>query len=321
MTNAFAIGMFSSAGSPAFPALVIGDQAFALDPLRDLCRSRSGRTVLSECHSVQVLLDDWARNLDGLRELTVLAGTIGTEDFASAVRDLRPALLLRPGKILCAAANYKAHVVEMRKAGFTGGTPENGSGPLRPYHFIKASSCSVGAKDPIRLPGGDARIDWEVELAAVIGRQTKNATSRDALASVAGYAVCNDVSCRAATWRTDRPNLRSDWLSGKSYDTFFPLGPYLVPTEFVPHYGELQLKLSVNGTIKQDGVASDMIFSLEEQVEYLSAMLTLEPGDVIATGTPAGVGQGQGQYLRPGDVVEATISGLGVQRNKVVAPE
>jgi 2-keto-4-pentenoate hydratase/2-oxohepta-3-ene-1,7-dioic acid hydratase in catechol pathway len=309
--------MFRCDVGPAFAALVCGEIAFSLAALHDRLRARGGRTVLSAADTVQNLLEDWERNFDGLQALNEVAKRDG--DGAVPIASLRPVALIRPRTIFCAAANYSTHVNEMRKSGFTGGNTQPESGPLRPYHFVKVASCTTGAEDVIELPRGDPKIDWEIELAALIGRSAKHVAPAKALDYVAGYAVCNDVSCRAATWRSDRPNVRSDWLSGKSYDTFFPLGPYLVPRQFVADYKKLQLQLSLNGKLMQNGPASDMIFDLEHQIEYLTAMLTLGPGDVIATGTPAGVGQGQGQFLKAGDVIESTITGLGKQRNTVVA--
>lgn len=271
----------------------------------------------SEQSDIAELLKDWPASCDRLQaklEVVRDADLVPLEPSAT----LAP--VPRPGKIMCAAANYSAHVAEMAKSGFTGpaSAPKNEPvAPQQPYHFLKATSCSVGPTDDIVLPSADHRIDWEVELAAVIGRPAKNVDAEHALDHVAGFVIVNDVSCRAATWREDRPNVRSDWLAGKSYDTFLPIGPYFLPSAFVPDYRELRLQLWVNGEIQQDGYAREMIFSLEDQIAYLSSMLTLESGDIIATGTPAGVGQGKGAYLKPGDVVEASISGMGKQRNLV----
>lgn len=263
---------------------------------------------------MEALLADWDRAFEVLE---TLAGTAAAP-LPAPERPLSP--IPRPGKVLCAAANYAAHVREMGESGFTGpkgATAQTATVTLRPYHFLKASSCSTGPMDDIALPSLEHRIDWEVELGAVIGTPARHVPTAQAMAHVAGYVIVNDVSCRAATWRDDRLNIRSDWLAGKSYDTFLPTGPLFVPAAFVPDYRDLMLRLWVNGEAHQDGPARDMIFSLEEQIEYLSAMLTLESGDLIATGTPAGVGQGKGAYLKPGDLVEAEITGLGRQRNRV----
>jgi 2-keto-4-pentenoate hydratase/2-oxohepta-3-ene-1,7-dioic acid hydratase in catechol pathway len=189
---------------------------------------------------------------------------------------------------------------------------------LRAYLFLKAPSCLAGAFDDIVLPAGEHRIDWEAELAVVIGRQGRNIPAARALDHVAGFMTTNDVSCRDLTWREDRPTIRSDWLAGKSFDTFAPTGPFFVPREFVPNHAGLRVWLAVNGVTKQDGNTGDMIFGTAEQIEYASRMLTLEPGDLFATGTPSGVGQGRGEFLKAGDVVECEVEGLGRQRNRVV---
>jgi len=129
------------------------------------------------------------------------------------------------------------------------------------------------------------------------------------------------VSCRDQLFRADRPNFRTDWLSSKSYDTFGPCGPFFVPRAFVPNHAALRIVLKVNDEIKQDGLAGDMIYSPEEQIEYASRRMSLLPGDIFATGTLAGVGQGTGVFLKAGDIVETEVHGLGRQRNRVVAPQ
>jgi 2-keto-4-pentenoate hydratase/2-oxohepta-3-ene-1,7-dioic acid hydratase in catechol pathway len=169
------------------------------------------------------------------------------------------------------------------------------------------------------LPAGFDRIDWEAELAVVIGRQGKNIPAAKAMDHVAGYMTTNDISCRSRTFRNDRPNIRSDWMGGKSYDTFAPMGPFFVPRAFVPDPTNLRIWCAVNGVTKQDGNSGDMVFGIEDQIEYGSKMMTLEPGDVFATGTPAGTGQERLEFLKAGDIIETEVEGLGRQRNKVVA--
>jgi 2,4-diketo-3-deoxy-L-fuconate hydrolase len=226
--------------------------------------------------------------------------------------------------MLYAAANYREHVAEMRASKFTGGDfdkskdAQGDKARLRAYLFLKAPSCLAGAFDDIVLPAGEHRIDWEAELAVVIGRAGRNIPAARAPDHVAGFMTTNDVSCRDLTWREDRPTIRSDWLAGKSFDTFAPTGPFFVPREFVPNHASLRVWLAVNGVTKQDGNTGDMIFGTAEQIEYASRMLTLEPGDMFATGTPSGVGQGRGEFLKAGDVVECEVEGLGRQRNRVV---
>ena len=135
---------------------------------------------------------------------------------------------------------------------------------------------------------------------------------------VAGFVTTNDVSCRDQTFREDRPSIRTDWFGGKSFDSFAPMGPYFVPRAFVPDHGNLAIRLWVNGAIKQDGNSRDMIFSTEEQIAYTARAVTLEPGDIFATGTPSGTGQERLEFLKAGDVVETEIDFCGRQRNRVV---
>jgi 2-keto-4-pentenoate hydratase/2-oxohepta-3-ene-1,7-dioic acid hydratase in catechol pathway len=184
--------------------------------------------------------------------------------------------------------------------------------------FFKAPSAIVGPYDDIRLPQDGENVDWEIELGVVVGKRGRKVAAEHAAATIAGYLVTNDLSCRSLLWREDRQSIRSDWLASKSHDTFCPLGPYFVPRAFVPDHNDLTLRLMLNGEVMQDGNTAEMIFSPDEQIEYASKMMTLEPGDLFLTGTVAGVGQGRGRFLKAGDIVESEIPGLGGQRNLVV---
>ena len=187
-----------------------------------------------------------------------------------------------------------------------------------PYIFIKASTAVVGPGDNVVIPTQTAKADWEVELAAVIGRTTRRISVEDALDCVVGYTIVNDVSARDLTRRDDFP-FKFDWFQGKSFDTFAPLGPWIVPASEISDPQQLWLRLDVNDKRMQDGSSAEMIFSVSEQISYLSHMLTLEPGDVIATGTPTGVGASRGVFLKPGDVMRASIENVGELWNPVVA--
>ncbi|MEV1327992.1 fumarylacetoacetate hydrolase family protein [Micromonospora costi] len=212
---------------------------------------------------------------------------------------------LRPGKIVCIGLNYRDHAAE------TGAAL-----PAEPVVFLKAPDTVVGPEDPVLIPRGSTRTDWEVELAVVIGRRARYlASTEEALACVAGYAVANDVSERE--FQLDRGG---QWDKGKSCETFNPFGPWLVTADEVPDPQRLGLRLWVNGVVRQDGNTSDMVFPVAEIVRYLSQFMVLYPGDVINTGTPAGVALGQPDpkpYLTAGDVVELEIDGLGRQRQVV----
>jgi 2-keto-4-pentenoate hydratase/2-oxohepta-3-ene-1,7-dioic acid hydratase in catechol pathway len=206
------------------------------------------------------------------------------------------------GKIVCIGLNYHDHAAE------TGAEP-----PSEPVVFMKAPDTVVGPTDTVLVPRGSVKTDWEVELAVVIGRELRYAATEDeAMAAVAGYAVAHDVSERE--FQIERGG---QWDKGKNCETFNPLGPWLVTADEVPDPQALGLRLWVNGTLRQDGSTRDQIFPVAEVVRYLSHFMTLRPGDVINTGTPAGVALGQPEprpYLRPGDVVELAVDGLGRQR-------
>ncbi|MFE1769493.1 fumarylacetoacetate hydrolase family protein [Streptomyces angustmyceticus] len=206
------------------------------------------------------------------------------------------------GKIVCIGLNYHDHARE------TGAAP-----PAEPILFMKAPDTVVGPEDTVLVPRGSAKTDWEVELAVVIGRRSRYLESDEqALAAVAGYAVAHDVSERA--FQIERGG---QWDKGKNCETFNPLGPWLVTADEIPDPQALGLRLWVNGELKQDGTTAEQIFPVAEVVRYVSQFMTLHPGDIINTGTPAGVAMGHPDpkpYLRAGDVVELEVDGLGRQR-------
>jgi 5-carboxymethyl-2-hydroxymuconate isomerase len=187
--------------------------------------------------------------------------------------------------------------------------------PAEPIVFLKANTSLCGPNDNVEKPRGSTKLDWEVELAIIIGTRAKYVSEANALKHVAGYAVCNDVSERF--FQIER---LGQWTKGKSHDTFGPLGPWLVTADEIPDPQKLGMWLDVNGQRRQTGSTSTMIFGVAKIVSYLSELMTLEPGDVITTGTPPGVGMGMKppQYLKAGDVVALGIDGLGEQRQQVV---
>lgn len=190
--------------------------------------------------------------------------------------------------------------------------------PEAPIVFAKANSCVSGPYDPVLAPKGWQRMDFEVELAVVIGSPAKNVAENDALKHVAGYCICNDVSERSL--QVGGPG---EWLKAKSYDSFGPLGPWLVTLDEIPDPQKLDLTLDLNGTRMQTGSTATMIFGVAHLVSYLSRFMTLQPGDVITTGTPPGVGMARKPrvFLKPGDELRLTVSGLGEQHYTVVAEE
>ena len=214
--------------------------------------------------------------------------------------------IAKVGKIVCVGLNYADHAAE------TGATT-----PAEPVLFMKAVTAISGPNDAVQIPPGSSKVDWEVELGVVIGKRTTRVNEADALAHVAGYVLANDVSERA--WQMERGGT---WDKGKSHDTFAPLGPWLVTTDEVPDPHQLGLWLEVNGQRMQNGNTRNFIFGVPQVISYISQFMTLEAGDVVLTGTPAGVGLGQKPapiFLKPGDVMRLGVDGLGEQRQLCVA--
>ena len=206
-------------------------------------------------------------------------------------------------KFVCVGLNYKDHAAEAKMAL-----------PSEPILFMKTANTLTGPNDPVVLPKDSAKGDWEVELGVVIGTRARYVAEADALSHVAGYCVVNDVSERA--FQLERGGT---WDKGKCCDTFGPVGPWLVTADEVPDPQKLALWLDVSGERMQDGKTSDMVFGVAQLVSYVSRFMTLEPGDLIATGTPAGVGMGRQRFLKPGDTMRLGISGLGEQATTVHA--
>jgi len=209
------------------------------------------------------------------------------------------------GKFICIGLNYSDHAAESGMAV-----------PAEPVVFMKATSAMCGPNDDVISPRNSTKVDWEVELGVVIGKEAKYVEEADALSYVAGYCVVNDLSERAFQLEGT-----GQWVKGKSADTFGPTGPWLVTSDEVPNPQDLHLWLEVNGKRYQDGSTGTMVFGVAHLVSYLSRFMSLQPGDIISTGTPPGVGLGQKPpvYLKAGDVIELGIEGLGRQRQDVVA--
>jgi 2-keto-4-pentenoate hydratase/2-oxohepta-3-ene-1,7-dioic acid hydratase in catechol pathway len=188
-----------------------------------------------------------------------------------------------------------------------------------PYFFLKSGPhCVIGPGDEIRLPRISKQVDWEGELAVVIGRRGRNIDAKDAMQHVAGYTIMNDLSARDLSRRPDWPRWGIDWFGHKNFDTAAPLGPWIAPADQVADPYQCHLQLWVNQEKMQDTLVSDLIFDIAEMIDYLSRRFTLLPGDVISTGTPSGVGRPRGIFLKPGDKVRIEISGVGTLENPVV---
>jgi 2-keto-4-pentenoate hydratase/2-oxohepta-3-ene-1,7-dioic acid hydratase in catechol pathway len=260
--------------------------------------------------------DGRVRDLSGI--VPDISGAVLSDEGMQAIRDADITTLpivsadtrLGPcvvgtGKFICIGLNYADHAAE--------------SGmdvPTEPVIFMKATSAICGPNDPIIIPRGSEKTDWEVELAVIIGKRAKYVTEADAMDYVAGYAVTNDVSERA--FQLER---LGQWTKGKSCDNYGQIGPWLVTRDEIKDPQNMTMWLTVNGKTMQNGSTKTMVYGVAHIVSYLSQFMSLQPGDVISTGTPPGVGMGKKpqQYLRPGDVVELGITGLGQQRQDVIA--
>ncbi len=260
--------------------------------------------------------DGGLRDLSG--EVADIAGDVLTPDGLERLAALDPATLPRVdgsprlgacvgdiGKMICVGLNYADHAAES-------GMPV----PPEPVLFFKATSAICGPNDDVRIPRGSEKTDWEVELGVVIGREARYVDEADAMDHVAGYCIINDLSERA--FQIERSG---QWVKGKSADTFGPTGPWLVTKDEVADPQDLAMWLEVDGHRYQDGSTQTMVYGVQHLVHYISQFMSLQPGDVISTGTPPGVGMGQKPqvYLREGQVMELGITGLGTQRQQTVA--
>jgi 2,4-didehydro-3-deoxy-L-rhamnonate hydrolase len=316
-----ALGTFAGPDDRPFAGLVLGDRVAALEP------------HLGPGAGVRAFVDDWDRGAERLQEL---ADRLGPGDCEHAFDDLRPLPPLRTwGTVFCAGANYRRHVLDLiagaeRRAdgsdGLTSAERERAREELderarsgRPFVFLGSAHAIVGAHDDVVLPHDVTQPDWELELAAVIGRTARRVPRERALDHVAGYTICNDVSARDKLVRPDVRALGIDWLAGKSAPTFLPTGPLLVPAAHAGDPLDLRITLRVNGTTYQDESTADMLFDVAALIAHISEAAELRPGDLVLTGSPAGNGASHGVFLKPGDVMEGEITGLGLQRNRCVA--
>jgi 2-keto-4-pentenoate hydratase/2-oxohepta-3-ene-1,7-dioic acid hydratase in catechol pathway len=272
-------------------------------PLADLLNSVDFRhSDQNESIDMMALLEDWATwhpRLEQIAEDAADQFATSGEDIAGL--DYLPPIAL-PRKLICIGANYHDHIAEM-------GIP---MAPTIPYAFLKAASTTLrGSGQPVEKPRDIEMFDWEAELAVVIGQTCKNVAEVDALGVVAGYANFNDLSAR--DWVGRRLPIGVDWVLHKGYDGFGPMGPWLVPAAYAGDPSDMPVKLSVNGVVKQDSSTAQMVFGVAQLIAHLSSTMTLEPGDVIATGTPAGVGHGRKppEFLNPGDEIRIEIGNLG----------
>lgn len=275
----------------------VGDSLYPLQA----CADRLGLPELGQ--TVLELLQNWEERFPRLCEAAAQVDTLSDVSLKPGLPRLAP--ILYPGKVLCAGANYFDHLEEMGVAHATDKSRQ------RLFFFFKPPrQAIVGEGDTVHCPDDCKKFDWEIELALVIGKKARNLQLKDALSHVAAYTVAIDFSARDLN-RAPDTFYKLDWVAGKAHDTSCPIGPRLVPSAFVKDPNDLRMRLTVNGDIKQDARTSGMVFDIAEQLVTLSRIMTLDPGDLVLTGTPAGVGAPRGTFLNKGDLVSAAIEGLG----------
>jgi 2-keto-4-pentenoate hydratase/2-oxohepta-3-ene-1,7-dioic acid hydratase in catechol pathway len=287
------------------PGVVVEEEVFDVAEMTGRSSYATMLDVLNDWEAAQSLLDEVAAKAGKTKGIPL-----------GRIKLLAP--VLYPSAIFCAGANYFDHMQEMAAMLKIDPEPDPHSKGLNPWHFIKTSHTVVETQSAIPLPEYSKMVDWEAELAVVIGRPAKKVPVDKALNYAAGYTIANDLSARDCATRpqvSPTSPFRYDWVSQKNFEGACPLGPWIVPAKKIPNPQNLSIKLWVDDVLKQDSHTSRMIFSVAEQIAYLSTRITLYPGDLILTGTPSGVGMARQEFLKPGDVVRVWIEGIGTLSN------
>lgn len=301
--GAYRLASYRSGGGAPRAGIVVGERIFSA---AELAGHAAYATMLG-------ILEDWDAARPRIEAAAASAAKNNERGAPLEKAELLPPVLY-PSSIFCAGANYFDHMLEMARVHNIPPDPDPRTLGLKPFHFIKASHAVIGANSVVRLPAYSKKVDWEAELAAVIGKVAKNVSVQSALDYVAGYTIANDLSARDFTTRRGVPvgsPFQYDWLSQKSFDSSCPIGPWIVPASEIPDPQNLAIKLWLNDVLKQDSHTSKMIFTLADQIAHISTRITLHPGDVILTGTPAGVGLARQEFLKPGDRVRIEIERIG----------
>ena len=308
--NWIALASYRS-GTQQKPAIVLDEKLYDLEQAVAAGLPAARAQWLAH-DGVQAMLNDWPQASAWLKEATPVAERLAASGAIKPVAgqaSIAPPYV--PTRIFCAASNFIEHANEM-------GTVLAAKAQSKPYMFLKLSNTVVGDGDIVQMPPETQMLDWEVELAAVIGKRCRRISVAEALDAVACYTVINDITARDMNKRGDYP-FKFDWFQGKCHDTFAPIGPWLVPSWQIPDPQSVRLRLDVNGKTMQEESTANMIWTVAEQISYLSTIVTLEPGDMVATGTPTGVGMGRGIFLADGDKLETSVQGIGRLSNQVRA--
>jgi 2-keto-4-pentenoate hydratase/2-oxohepta-3-ene-1,7-dioic acid hydratase in catechol pathway len=313
----FALGTFSAEDGDPFPGLLAKERVLDLSTTLDWAPS-----------GLRAVVERWEETLPVLHSLAD-DDTLGWRPL----EDLRVHAPIAPRQIFQSGANYRQHVIDLEVAHRSPDDPrtveearaeiaavmDRRAAEDLPYVFIGLPSAVTGPYDDVVLPSWARQPDWELELAAVIAKPAHRVSVEEALDHVAGYTIANDLTDRATVFRRDMKAIGTDWLRSKNAPGFTPLGPWLVPAESIADPGDLRVTLRLNGETMQDESTKDMLFGVARLVSYASQSAQLLPGDLVLTGSPAGNGIHWGRLLRDGDVMEGSITGLGVQRTRCVA--
>lgn len=308
------LARLSVAGSRPFPALVSGDRAQAL-------AGWSGAPLLRGAGTMEGLLDHWCFHAGAFADARL------DENRAVPLDGFTVHAPLQPRQVYCTIGNYACQLLEAALDAQPGASHEDALAAIRhrghgePYIAMKPATSVSGPYASLPLPADVLTLDWEVELGVVIGRAAWRIDAAVAMDHVAGYCTVNDITLRERLFRDEPRGLGTDFLQAKGGPGWLPVGPWLVPASAVPDVAALRLELKLNGRTMQEGAAGSMIFGVAEQIAYLSRHVRLEPGDLVCTGSPAGFGSHHKRFLRPGDVVEAEVSGLGRQRLQITSTE
>lgn len=307
--SSFNLLNYADQNGMARPGLGVGDVVIDLEQAVERFADTTVRAAGFSPSSTLAILERWD---DAFPVLDAMAETAKDHETRPLAEVSLLAPILYPGAIFNAAANYIDHQKEMNQ-GLALKKAET-----VPYFFLKSGAHTViGPGAEIRLPKVSQTVDWEAELGVVIGRYARNVSADDALDCVAGYTIFNDLSARDLGQPPGR-RWNTDWFAHKNFDGSGPLGPWITPAAAIPDPHDITIKLWVNDELMQDSNSKYLFFNINEQIEYLSRRLTLRPGDVIATGTPSGVGRPRGIFLKPGDTVTIELGGIGTLRNPVV---
>jgi 2-keto-4-pentenoate hydratase/2-oxohepta-3-ene-1,7-dioic acid hydratase in catechol pathway len=308
MSSGYRLLSYRDSGGDAQAGMLVGDLVYPVAPLlADIPHASSVIGLLKAWDKVHPRLDAAAKKASGgkpLKDVALLAP------------------VLYPGALYCAGANYWDHLEEMAEiAKRTTGKAPSMTKAADPYFFMKNTAGGIiGTDTPARLPSFSKQVDWEAELGVVIGKQCRHVSEAKAFDVVAGYLIVNDLSARDLMKREGSP-FGMDWVGQKCFEDAAPMGPWFTPAAYVADPSNLAIKLWVNGVLKQNSNTSKLVHGIAEQIVYLSKHFTLFPGDVIATGTPAGVGMPRGEFLKAGDEVKIEIDACGTLTNRMVADD